>query len=943
MAKKDKLIKSKSIYTIKKKHAVTTDSIIYENDYVTIVPNDGIYDDEMALFSDSNFKYRIDTQTNEKKRHVRGDYLKPNNEQEFWTLADISGTTESEESRIVNKPNYSSLKDFAYYGSAVELIKATINDIILRFPGGLYYGTETVNGKNLVLNDFEIDCWTDADGVSSASVKNPMRILSVSYMNYTTSDMTVDENEEVSIPKPTITFSGNTCPNSEIGTVKIGDEKLTIYMDGEGKKHLLSKKSDGSDGLIIRPKKKFIREFWNTLDDFERVLLNRDTTPVYKAVFETPYSNENGYFYQNKSYIWPTVNNDGFTPDISSGVFQGYLESLISLATFHDEYDSDNIWRMMTHESIKNLDWTFINEANGEEKDMSDFETKGIGAMIRIYGRQFDDIKRAADNIKASNSISYDEKNNVPDYFLSDAIENNGWEAQHVAPFNDDDSAKANIAFQRRLALSSNYIQSLKGTRRGIEAILGMFGYKNSEVDGDSGMGTYTITEYVAVAKKEVSYEDASQIRAMGGEYLNGDENTNFMKGYPVVPVKYIDNDGVERYYLIPWFDKNEKYDHPFYFQEKGGWGKMSSKNIKLSKDLTTATTISGNIYGETLPYMRFANSVNDMLSMEYTTLFDGTVCYVTDISRIDKEYSPNEDDGWTAEKASHYFILKNKALSSYCGFVGNDLYNCYGWKNITKDEIYNATEDGVKILYLESLIAEYKGNNPHVGYGQYDDGMSYLEKFEKLFADNFENGVYDHLKETDKDLYGKIPDFGFEIGESITDIKKPDNKKCAYYHYYEEENTPSPAIFGEGATNDEDEIKGPQGDAGSQGKQDPQSGDFSTFSWNSSIYKDFKFPDTPPSSTGPGPADETQANGVINLKNILIEFDINNNSEMKSYIQNVVLKYLEPMIPSTAIVEYGFKEPTKMATSRDRIIVKDGNIIEIPSVTHIMYKNNDE
>jgi hypothetical protein len=59
MAKKDKLIKNKSIYTIKKKHASLTDSIIYENDYITIIPNDGIYDDEMALFSESNFKYLI--------------------------------------------------------------------------------------------------------------------------------------------------------------------------------------------------------------------------------------------------------------------------------------------------------------------------------------------------------------------------------------------------------------------------------------------------------------------------------------------------------------------------------------------------------------------------------------------------------------------------------------------------------------------------------------------------------------------------------------------------------------------------------------------------------------------------------------------------------------------------------------------------------------------
>ena len=68
MAKKDRLIKSKSIYTIKKQHALTNDATIYENDHITIIPNDGIYDDEMALFSESNFKYRIRTEKNEKKR-----------------------------------------------------------------------------------------------------------------------------------------------------------------------------------------------------------------------------------------------------------------------------------------------------------------------------------------------------------------------------------------------------------------------------------------------------------------------------------------------------------------------------------------------------------------------------------------------------------------------------------------------------------------------------------------------------------------------------------------------------------------------------------------------------------------------------------------------------------------------------------------------------------
>ena len=396
MAKKDKLIKSKSIYTIKKQHTVTNNGIIYENDHVTIVPNDGIYDDEMALFSESNFKYKINTTQSSKKRHNRGEFIKPEGDTgETWTLGTLSAATvPTEESTIVLKPNYSSLKDFAYYGSAVELIRATVNDIVSRFPGGIsYYGKGKAplviktgsTSYYLVSNEFDIDCWTGGGLISSGTVKNPMRILAASYMNYVGSD-----GKDISAPSPNIT--GN-CPNSIIGTVTVGGKTLSIFMDGEGKKYLVTT-SDNGGGVIIKPKQSFIDEFWSTMDDFERVLLNRDTSPVYKAVFETPYFDETGYYYENKSYVWPTVNNDGFTPDVTTGAFQGYLESLISLATFHDEFDSDNIWRMMTHESIKNLDWTFNTRKGDDETDLSDFDTKGIGAMLRIYGRQFDDIKR---------------------------------------------------------------------------------------------------------------------------------------------------------------------------------------------------------------------------------------------------------------------------------------------------------------------------------------------------------------------------------------------------------------------------------------------------------------------------------------------------------------------------------------------------------------------
>ena len=74
---------------------------------------------------------------------------------------------------------------------------------------------------------------------------------------------------------------------------------------------------------------------------------------------------------------------------------------------------------------------------------------------------------------------------------------------------------------------------------------------------------------------------------------------------------------------------------------------------------------------------------------------------------------------------------------------------------------------------------------------------------------------------------------------------------------------------------------------------------------WNSSSYTGITFPDTPTVSNGL--ADESQSNGIINVKTMTINFGTSGNANMQTYIQNVVMKYLEEMIPSTTILEYTF------------------------------------
>lgn len=954
MARKDNLIKSKSIYTIRNKHQVTNNGVIYENDHVTIVPNDGIYDNEVYLFSDSNFKYKIRTDSDEKRRHIRSEWISPEGASSTtWTFANVSAKTKSEESKIVNKPNYTSLSDFAYYGSATELIKATINDIILRFPGGIShycqgsYGIDSIapyleiEGEDyfLLSNEFNIDFWTRGN-VDESTLENPMRVLAASYMNY-------ERNGGDGVVR--FDVSGDSqCRNSIIGGVTFNGwdgYNFPVYMNGDGEKYLLCKLGSTNGGWIIRPKKKYYDEFWQTLDDFERVLLNRATKPVYKATFDTPYETENGFFYNKKNYIWPTVADDGITPDITTIAFNGYLNSLLSLAEFYDTHYSDNIWRMLTHESIKNLDWTFLRN-NESESENVEIDDSRISAMLHVYGRNFDDIKRYSDNIKYSTYISYDERNNTPDYFLTDNVENEGWEAKSINPginvisenvysgstISGKTTSQVNSDFMRRLFLNSDYIQSLKGTRRGIEAILGMFGYSEYAGSGSTTTaGTYKINEYIAVAKSKINYNYASEIKS-SCQYSYFDEQTNIMEGYPVAVVSPASNSGnnESNYYLIPWFDKNEKYDYPFYFQTKGGWCKTDSKSINLP--ITSAKTIHEGIdvklYGETEPYMGYANNVSSLKSMINKDIFSNMICYVTDISEIYNGYSASPEDS-EYDDFSHYFILKKTSLSHNIGYVDNELYSCYGWRNIYIHEFAGeepTTDDGLRVLYLESLHANYKGNNPHTGKGNYDDGAEYIEKFDRLFGDAIDNGVFEELKygdEYEKELYNRALSLGFNVENMICD-----NKKC---HSFVDCTVDSDfEIIYKAGVGQTSSCDAPiNGNLIIIGNEDDYSYD------TDSGYSHFV------NYEGKCPFDEAAANSVINIKNIEINFGTSGCEYLKKFIENVVFVYLKEMIPSTAI--FSIKFDGGISNHPIPVIIDNGNNTGVEHVADIAAIDEDD
>lgn len=204
----------------------------------------------------------------------------------------------------------------------------------------------------------------------------------------------------------------------------VGDNEKIVYLSHKD-----------NSGVHIRPLNTYWATFYDDCDTFEKLLINPNTTPKYQATFSVIQENEDGLFQEVQDFTFPTAFG-GYNIDASSYGYNDYTTQLSDVGEFYDERFSDNLYRSMTHEAIKNFDWTYTREFNqGDDEEYLEGGEK-IQKAIRIFGREFDEILSYIDNIRYANTISYDERNNLPDYFLTDALNGKGWDIKLVYPYN---------------------------------------------------------------------------------------------------------------------------------------------------------------------------------------------------------------------------------------------------------------------------------------------------------------------------------------------------------------------------------------------------------------------------------------------------------------------------------------------------------------------------
>lgn len=890
MAKNNRYIKSTSTFVKKKFHQNTNDGTIFERDWFTTGAVDKFLPNETPIYANGNFIITVNNDNNQIRDYETNDYEKINGTDE-WTLEEINKSEEKENSNevpdnlLTNK--IYDLRDFAYFGSCLELVRGTINGLLQKFPGELYFSQKQayytlndkpklieVDGYSYVLsNPFDINIHL----LNIEDVENPLRYFgSNGYKNYEIIIGNGNSGTEVNSFSVTI---DNNCSLDKNGNVQslatIQINGYTVkYVKVEGNSYYLH--NIPNQEIHIRPKKEFIDYFFDNLDDFERVLLNRNTSPKYTAKFNVIKETDYGIKTVCETYTFPTgLGEYNIGGDYET--FNGYLNRLISVTETYDNYYSDNIYRMMTHETLKNFD--FSQDKLYQEREDYQEGNDRLKKVLRIFGREFDVIRNDIEQISNNTFLNYKELTETQRKLLRSKLIGEGFDIVNIYPLtstnNGDDCYKfsnnlsdlyspynenckyyypcgsqtpndrvfdesisgneyistcqdggnciakvfskyssentfnakyINDEFLKRLRLNSRELFKYKGTACGIEMILSMFGLKSRRMI--KRMDSYT-KELLGITDDDYDY-DISEYYIEGIEpiveeatikklkYYNSVKTITFdtqnsdneeLIGLPIIEVINEENGKSEIY---PYFDDTQTYDGNMYYQMYGGWLKYNGDVFNKDNCL-----IDGN-YTETIRNIRVFDSIDKLLNIPYSELYDGMVVKLnqirTDIMIADSEvfnisYENNNpfitvyinngkvyigdelisdengdiivDNGITKNISNmkdgmqiKIFNIDSESFAYKKNFQYRGLnltekekskFKRYTLTNENPSSISNWDDvDENEIKKLNNIIDYYEGNNPHNGNMIYDGGEEYLERFRHLFKYALEKDLFD-------------------------------------------------------------------------------------------------------------------------------------------------------------------------------------------------------
>jgi hypothetical protein len=267
--------------------------------------------------------------------------------------------------------------------------------------------------------------------------------------------------------------------------------------------------------LIIKPNTSKTQEiFTDTFDEVEKFLLNQNSAPLYTAKFSYPDYDSNGKLtLYNTSVTWPI--NKFWNLDITSSLFNRYLDDLQLIAEKLDEYKTNLISRFLITGSFKEFDTT-------DQK---------VEKVLQIYGRSFDEVKKFIDSLAYINSVNYQVGDDIPSQLLSNLAQTLGINP-NISPITNENflnsvfstnteqiyegqkktltPTELNYQYYRNLILNAAYMYKTKGTRQSLEYIMRFIGAPDALLE-------FNEIVYVADAKINVNKFNEQYAQISGG------------------------------------------------------------------------------------------------------------------------------------------------------------------------------------------------------------------------------------------------------------------------------------------------------------------------------------------------------------------------------------------------------------------------------------------
>lgn len=413
--------------------------------------------------------------------------------------------------RVVLSFDRKNLNNYAYFGSLYELIRSSISDVILKWKGSLYVDFfndgqiyNTVNSyfynSNTDKSYFKINAFLIQNKFGLNYVKNTSLdslydegIKDLNY-NYKLYELFYVDSNGAEYTNQVLNFTGST---------DSGSGSLSIEVDGQAFP-MFSSSTSGIMKLHIRPIQTEYVKFYSELNTLQKYLLNKDSTPQYTATFKILEEDIDGNItFRDTDLTWET--SDGYNIDIDTIQYGQYLENLLTIAQSYDEYKSDLIARFLTPSSLLDFDNT-----NGGD----------IEKLLRIYGREFDEIKSFIDGLVYVNKVSYDKVENIPDVLIKNLAQNLGWNAFNIVDeediinslFSYDKSQdlgfystpfEIDIELWRRIIINTNWFFKAKGTRKAIEVIFSFIGAPDCLID---------FNEHIYLADQKINIETVDNV-----------------------------------------------------------------------------------------------------------------------------------------------------------------------------------------------------------------------------------------------------------------------------------------------------------------------------------------------------------------------------------------------------------------------------------------------